>query len=41
MNQVLKKYIRAADYLSATQIYLRDNFLLKEPLKPEHIKPRL
>ncbi|USN88301.1 MAG: phosphoketolase family protein [Candidatus Nomurabacteria bacterium] len=41
MNRVLEKYIRAADYLSAAQIYLRDNFLLKEPLKREHIKPRL
>lgn len=27
--------------MSAIQIYLQDNFLLKEPLKPEHIKPRL
>lgn len=41
MNIVLEKYIRAADYLSAAQIYLRDNFLLQEPLKKEHIKPRL
>lgn len=41
MNSVLRKYVRAADYLSAAQIYLRDNFLLKEPLKREHIKPRL
>jgi xylulose-5-phosphate/fructose-6-phosphate phosphoketolase len=41
MNQVLEKFIRATDYISATQIYLRDNFLLKEPLKREHIKPRL
>jgi xylulose-5-phosphate/fructose-6-phosphate phosphoketolase len=41
MNSVLKKYVRAADYLSAAQIYLQDNFLLNEPLKPEHIKPRL
>ncbi|MEZ4104064.1 MAG: phosphoketolase family protein [Candidatus Paceibacterota bacterium] len=41
MNQVLKKYIRAADYLSAAQIYLKDNFLLQEPLKKEHIKTRL
>jgi len=41
MNTVLEKYIRAADYLSAAQIYLRDNFLLTEPLKKEHIKPRL
>ena len=37
----LKKYFDAANYLSAIQIYLKDNFLLKEPLKPEHIKPRL
>ena len=41
MNTVLKKFIRAADYLSAVQIYLRGNYLLKEPLKREHIKPRL
>lgn len=41
MEKVLEKFIRAADYLSASQIYLRDNFLLKEPLKREHIKPRL
>jgi xylulose-5-phosphate/fructose-6-phosphate phosphoketolase len=32
---------RAANYLSAGQIYLQDNPLLREPLKPEHIKPRL
>jgi xylulose-5-phosphate/fructose-6-phosphate phosphoketolase len=41
MNQVLAKFIRAADYLSAAQIYLRGNYLLTEPLKKEHIKPRL
>ncbi len=41
MNQVLTKFVRAADYLSAVQIYVRDNYLLKEPLKREHIKPRL
>ena len=40
-TQAFKKYFRAANYISAIQIYLRDNFLLKEPLKPEHIKPRL
>src|SRR3954454_21197547 len=34
-------YWRAADYLSVEQIYLLDNPLLREPLKPEHIKPRL
>jgi xylulose-5-phosphate/fructose-6-phosphate phosphoketolase len=32
---------RAANYLSVGQIYLYDNPLLKEPLKLEHIKPRL
>ncbi len=37
----IQAYIRAADYLSATQLYLQDNFLLKEELTREHIKPRL
>src|SRR5215472_4196198 len=32
---------RAANYLSVGQTYLYDNPLLKEPLKKEHIKPRL
>jgi xylulose-5-phosphate/fructose-6-phosphate phosphoketolase len=34
-------YWRAANYLSVGQIYLRENPLLAEPLRPEHIKPRL
>ena len=34
-------YWRAANYLSVGQIYLYANPLLKEPLKREHIKPRL
>ncbi len=34
-------YWRAAKYLSIGQIYLFDNPLLTEPLKVEHIKPRL
>jgi xylulose-5-phosphate/fructose-6-phosphate phosphoketolase len=34
-------YWRAANYLSVGQIYLLDNPLLQEPLKPEHVKPRL
>jgi xylulose-5-phosphate/fructose-6-phosphate phosphoketolase len=34
-------YWRAANYLSAGQIYLLANPLLREPLKPEHVKPRL
>ena len=32
---------RAANYLSVGQIYLLDNPLLREPLCPEHVKPRL
>ena len=39
--EVLDRYWRAANYLSAGQIYLMDNPLLTVPLKPEHIKPRL
>ncbi len=34
-------YWRAANYLSVGQIYLLDNALLREPLRPEHVKPRL
>jgi xylulose-5-phosphate/fructose-6-phosphate phosphoketolase len=34
-------YWRAANYLSVGQIYLLDNPMLREPLRPEHIKPRL
>src|SRR6201985_1197425 len=34
-------YWRTANYLSVGQIYLLDNPLLREPLAPEHIKPRL
>src|SRR5437660_4048395 len=37
----VKAYWRAANYLSVGQIYLLDNPLLREPLRPEHIKPRL
>src|SRR5215468_9018628 len=39
--ELLDRYWRAANYLSVGQIYLLDNPLLKEPLRPEHIKPRL
>ena len=39
--QMLDMYWRAANYLAAAQIYLRANFLLRERLRPEHIKPRL
>ncbi|MBI3408124.1 MAG: phosphoketolase family protein [Planctomycetes bacterium] len=34
-------YWRASNYLSVGQIYLMDNPLLREPLKREHVKPRL
>ena len=37
----LDRWWRAANYLSVGQIYLLDNPLLREPLRPEHIKPRL
>jgi xylulose-5-phosphate/fructose-6-phosphate phosphoketolase len=39
--ELLDAYWRAANYLSVGQIYLYKNPLLKEPLKLEHIKPRL
>jgi xylulose-5-phosphate/fructose-6-phosphate phosphoketolase len=39
--RTIDAYWRAANYLSAGQIYLLDNPLLREPLAPEHIKPRL
>ena len=38
---LIDRYWRAANYISVGQIYLLDNPLLKEPLAPEHIKPRL
>ena len=37
----LDAHWRAANYLAAGQIYLMANPLLAEPLRPEHIKPRL
>jgi xylulose-5-phosphate/fructose-6-phosphate phosphoketolase len=37
----LQRYWQAANYLTVGQIYLQDNPLLREPLSPEHIKPRL
>jgi xylulose-5-phosphate/fructose-6-phosphate phosphoketolase len=37
----MDRYWQAANYLSVGQIYLHDNPLLREPLKLEHIKPRL
>src|SRR5215471_15372768 len=37
----INAYWRAANYRSVGQIYLLDNPLLREPLLPEHVKPRL
>ncbi len=39
--QALDRYWRAANYLSAAQLYLRDNCLLRKPLRAEHVKRRL
>ena len=39
--ELIDAYWRAANYLSVGQIYLLDNPLLREPLKVEHVKPRL
>jgi xylulose-5-phosphate/fructose-6-phosphate phosphoketolase len=38
---LIDAYWRASNYLTIGQIYLMENPLLREPLKPEHIKPRL
>ncbi len=37
----LDAFVRAANFLGVAQIYLRENTRLREPLAPEHIKPRL
>jgi len=39
--QSLHKYLRLVNYMGVAQLYLRDNFLLKEPLQKEHIKKRV
>jgi xylulose-5-phosphate/fructose-6-phosphate phosphoketolase len=41
LQSKMDAYWRAANYLSVGQIYLYDNPLLAEPLKLEHVKPRL
>jgi xylulose-5-phosphate/fructose-6-phosphate phosphoketolase len=40
-NVSLERYIRAAHYLAGAQIYLRENALLREPLRAEQVKDRL
>jgi xylulose-5-phosphate/fructose-6-phosphate phosphoketolase len=37
----LRRYRRATNYLAAAQVYLQSNALLREPLRSEHVKPRL
>ncbi|HZS91081.1 MAG TPA: phosphoketolase family protein [Chloroflexota bacterium] len=37
----MQRYWQAANYLTVGQIYLQANPLLRQPLRPEHIKPRL
>ena len=37
----IDRWWRAANYLSVGQIYLMENALLRDPLRPEHVKPRL
>jgi len=39
--KAMERYQRAVNYLAAAQIYLKANPLLREPLRPEHIKDRL
>src|SRR5437660_2428937 len=38
---LMHRYWNAANYLTIGQIYLQGNPLLRESLRPEHIKPRL
>ncbi|HLY29791.1 MAG TPA: phosphoketolase family protein [Ktedonobacterales bacterium] len=38
---LMQRYWQATNYLTIGQIYLQENPLLREPLAPEHIKPRL
>ena len=40
-ERLVDAYWRAANYLSVGQIYLLANPLLRQPLEPEHVKPRL
>jgi xylulose-5-phosphate/fructose-6-phosphate phosphoketolase len=39
--EALPFYRRATNYIAAAMIYLQDNHMLEEPLRPEHIKHRL
>lgn len=37
----MQKFLRFNDYIAASALYLQGNYLMKEPLKMEHIKPRI
>lgn len=37
----IKEYLRYVDYIGAAQLYLKENYFLEDPLKPEHIKERI
>src|SRR5262245_30079235 len=39
--ELIDRYWQAANYLSVGQIYLLDNALLRQPLRSDHVKPRL
>jgi len=39
--EAIKKYVRAANYLTVTQIYLQANYLLQRKLESKDIKPKL
>ncbi|KXK26821.1 MAG: Xylulose-5-phosphate phosphoketolase [candidate division WS6 bacterium OLB20] len=41
MLVALSKYLRLTNYIGASQLYLKDNFLLEEELRKEHIKERI
>ncbi|MCR3750447.1 XFP N-terminal domain-containing protein [Lentzea californiensis] len=40
-TEAVHRYRRACDYAAAAMICLKDNVLLREPLRREHLKPRL
>ena len=39
--EALKKYLRVVNYISAAQLYLKDNFFLERELRHDDIKSRL
>lgn len=39
--EAIENYLNVANFITAAQIYLQDNFLLEKPLESSHIKPRL